>query len=59
VANGAVGTLAHLQLGRGYALSSDTAKARNAYHDFLTLWKNADPGISLLREATAEYSHLH
>jgi len=59
VANGAVGALAHLQLGRAYALSADTAKARNAYRDFLTLWKDADPGISLLREATAEYSRLH
>jgi serine/threonine protein kinase/tetratricopeptide (TPR) repeat protein len=59
VANGAVGALAHLQLGRAYALSSDKGNARNAYQDFLALWKDADPGVSLLREATAEYSRLH
>jgi eukaryotic-like serine/threonine-protein kinase len=58
VANGALGALAHLQLGRGYALSSDTAKARTAYGDFLALWKDADPNNLLLREAAAEYSRL-
>jgi hypothetical protein len=35
--------LAHLGLGRAYAQPGDTAKARAAYHDFLTLWKDADP----------------
>jgi len=59
VANGALGALAHVQLGRAYMLLSDKAKARTAYQDFLTLWKNADPGSSLLREVTSEYSRLH
>jgi predicted Zn-dependent protease len=58
VVNGALGALVHLQLGRAYTLSSDTAKARTAYQDFLVLWKDADPDISLLREAAAEYSRL-
>ena len=37
------GALARLQIGRAYALQGDTAKARAAYQDFLTLWKDADP----------------
>ena len=40
-----VGALAHLQLGRAYALTRDKTKAKAAYEDFLTLWKDADPGI--------------
>jgi serine/threonine protein kinase len=60
---GAVGTsiggvLAHLQLGRAYAQSGDAAKARTAYQDFFALWKDADPGIPILKQAKAEYSNL-
>ena len=58
VANGALGALAHLQLGRAYALSSDPAKARTAYQDFVGLWKDADPNNLLLRKAAVEYSRL-
>jgi serine/threonine protein kinase/tetratricopeptide (TPR) repeat protein len=50
--------LAHLQLGRAYALQHETAKARKEYQDFLTLWKDADPGIPILKEAKAEYASL-
>ena len=50
--------LAHLGLGRAYAQQGDTAKARAAYHDFLTLWKDADPDIPILKEAEAEYAKL-
>jgi len=39
-------------------LQGDTAKARNAYQDFLTLWKDADPDIPILKEARAEYAKL-
>jgi hypothetical protein len=53
-----VGALAHLQLGRSYALTGDTTKAKAAYQDFLTLWKDADPGIPLLKQARAEYANL-
>jgi eukaryotic-like serine/threonine-protein kinase len=52
------GSLAHLQLGRAYVISGDTAKAEAAYQDFLTLWKDADPGIPILTEAKAEYAKL-
>ena len=43
-----IGALAHLQLGRAFALSGDLAKSKTAYQDFLTLWKDADPDIPIL-----------
>ena len=58
VLNFPLGALAHLQLGRAYGLSGDTAKAHTAYKDFLTLWKDADPDIPILKEAKAEYAKL-
>jgi serine/threonine protein kinase/Flp pilus assembly protein TadD len=59
VQNFLLGSLAHLQLGRAYVISGDTAKAKAAYQDFLILWKDADPGIPVLTEAKAEYAKLH
>jgi eukaryotic-like serine/threonine-protein kinase len=53
-----VGALAHLGLGRAYALQGDTARARAAYNDFLTLWKDADSDIPILIQAKAEYAKL-
>jgi eukaryotic-like serine/threonine-protein kinase len=53
-----IGALAHLQIGRAYALSGDTARAKTAYNDFLTLWKDADPDIPILKQAKAEYAKL-
>jgi len=58
VLNFVTGSLAHLQIGRAYAMSGDTAKARAAYNDFLTLWKDADPDIPTMKEAKAEYARL-
>jgi len=58
VGNEPIAALAHLQLGRAYAVSGDTAKAKAAYKDFLTLWKDADPDIPILKEAKAEYAKL-
>jgi tetratricopeptide (TPR) repeat protein len=52
------GALARLGLARAYAMQGDTAKARTAYQDFLTLWKDADPDIPILKEAKAEYARL-
>jgi serine/threonine protein kinase/tetratricopeptide (TPR) repeat protein len=52
------GALARLELARAYAMQGDTAKARAAYKDFLTLWKDADPDIPILKEAKAEYARL-
>jgi len=58
VLNEPIGALAHLLLGRAYAMQGDTAKARAAYQDFLTLWKDADPDIPILKQAKAEYAKL-
>jgi len=52
------GALARLGLARAYAVQGDTARARTAYQDFLTLWKDADPDIPILKEAKAEYAGL-
>jgi DNA-binding winged helix-turn-helix (wHTH) protein/Tfp pilus assembly protein PilF len=52
------GALARLGLARAYAVQGDTAKARTAYQGFLTLWKDADPDVPVLKEAKAEYAKL-
>jgi DNA-binding winged helix-turn-helix (wHTH) protein/tetratricopeptide (TPR) repeat protein len=52
------GALSRLGLARAYAMQGDTAKAKNAYQDFLTLWKDADPDIPILKVAKAEYAKL-
>ena len=56
--NCATGALAHLELGRVYAQAGDKAKAKAAYQDFLTLWKDADPDVPILKEAKAEFAKL-
>ncbi len=57
------GALARLDLARAYAreASTDPAardKARAAYQNFLTLWKDADPDIPIYKQARAEYAKL-
>ena len=58
VVNEPIGALANLGLARAYGLQGDTSKARAAYQDFFTLWKNADPDIPILKEAKTEYAKL-
>jgi len=58
VLNEPISALAHLGLGRAYALAGDSGKARTAYQDFLALWKDADPEIPLFKQAKAEYAKL-
>ena len=58
VLNEPIGAMAHLQIGRAYALQGQTAEARAAYQDFLTLWKDADPDIPILKQAKAEYAKV-
>jgi len=53
-----IGTLAHLQLGRTFALAGDPVKAKRAYEDFLTRWKDADSDVPILVQAKAEYARL-
>ncbi len=58
IGNSPLIALAHLGLARAYAMQGDTAKARAKYQDFLTLWKDADPDIPILKAAKAEYAKL-
>jgi hypothetical protein len=63
------GALAHLGVARADALQSRTSQGADAdaarvralasYKDFLTLWKDADPNIPILKDAKAEYAKLH
>jgi tetratricopeptide (TPR) repeat protein len=52
------GALARLGLARAYAMQGDTAKAKAAYQNFLTMWKDADPDVPILIQAKAEYAKL-
>ncbi len=54
-----IGALAHMQLGRALAMSGDTAGAKTAYQDFLTLWKDADQDIPVLKQAKTEFEALN
>jgi eukaryotic-like serine/threonine-protein kinase len=56
--NSPLAPLAHLQIARAYAMAGNTAKASSAYQDFLTLWKDADPDIPILKQAKSEYAKL-
>jgi eukaryotic-like serine/threonine-protein kinase len=56
--NDPIGALAHLQLGRAYAMLGKIPEARAAYEDFLNLWKDADADLPALKEAKAEYAKL-
>jgi serine/threonine protein kinase/tetratricopeptide (TPR) repeat protein len=58
VQNFLLGSLAHLQIARAYAISGDRTKANAAYKDFLTLWKDADSDVPILKQAKAEYAKL-
>jgi tetratricopeptide (TPR) repeat protein len=53
-----IGALAHLQLGGAFDLSGDKTKVISAYQDFLTLWKDADSHIPILKQAKAECAKL-
>ena len=58
VLNQPIASLARLQIARAYAMQGDTATAKAAYQEFLTLWKDADSDIPILKEAKAEYAKL-
>jgi len=69
VVNEPIGALAHLGLARAHAIHAQSAQATDAdavrrqalvdYQAFLTLWKDADPDIPILKQAQAEYAKLH
>jgi eukaryotic-like serine/threonine-protein kinase len=56
--NEPIAALAHLGLARAYAASNDTSQAKAAYQNFLTLWKNADADLPILKRANLEYAKL-
>jgi len=56
--NDPIGILARLQLGQAWSLASDRPKARNAFQQFLAVWKDADPDIPVLKEAKAASATL-
>jgi serine/threonine protein kinase len=58
VLNEPIDALAHLQIGRAYTMQGDSARAKVAYQNFLTLWKDADPDIPILVAAKSEYAKL-
>jgi hypothetical protein len=53
-----IGALAHLRVGRAYALEGSAARAKAAYQEFLRLWEHANPDIPILRQARAEFAKL-
>ncbi|MFZ0308266.1 MAG: protein kinase [Candidatus Sulfotelmatobacter sp.] len=58
VLNYPLGALAHLGLARAYKSSGDLQNSRQAYLDFLSLWKDSHPDIPILKQAKAEYAKL-
>ncbi len=52
------GALARLGLARSYALQNRAVESRSSYEDFFILWKDADPGIPILKQAMTEYAKL-
>jgi eukaryotic-like serine/threonine-protein kinase len=58
ILNDPIAALAHLGLARAYAAQGDTPKAKVAYSDFLSLWKNADPDVPIYQQARAKFAAL-
>jgi eukaryotic-like serine/threonine-protein kinase len=58
VRNSPWGALSRLGLARAYAMQSDSRGSRIPFEEFLTLWKNAEADIPVLRQARAEYASL-
>jgi DNA-binding winged helix-turn-helix (wHTH) protein/Flp pilus assembly protein TadD len=58
VQNEPIAALAHLGLARAYAAAHDASRAKAAYQDFLTLWKDADADLPILKQAKSEYAKL-
>jgi serine/threonine protein kinase/tetratricopeptide (TPR) repeat protein len=53
-----IGPLSRWRLGQAYAMAGDLQRARAAYDDLLTLWKNADPDIPILERVRSERAAL-
>jgi predicted Zn-dependent protease len=59
ILNDPIAALARLGLARACAAEGDSARAKAAYGDFLSLWKNADPDVPVYQQAKAEFAALH
>jgi hypothetical protein len=53
-----MGAMARLQLARALVLAGDAARAKAAYEDLLTQWKNADAQIPMVEQARTEFARL-
>jgi len=53
-----IGPAARVQLARALRHAGEIDKAKAAYEDFFTLWKDADQDIPLLQQARAEFARL-
>jgi len=53
-----IAAMARLQLARAYAMAENANKAKSLYADFFSLWKDADPGVPILKQAKADYAKL-
>jgi len=58
LANFPLSALAHLQLARAFVLADNKAGAQKNYQEFLSLWKDADPDIPVLKAAKGEFARL-
>jgi eukaryotic-like serine/threonine-protein kinase len=58
VQNEMIDALAHLGLGRAHAIAGEAGKAKLEYQTFLSVWKDADPDIALVKQAKSEYAAL-
>ena len=58
VANSVLGALARLGVARAQALAGYIAKARTSYDSVCQLWRDADPGPPVLRQARLEYQAI-
>jgi DNA-binding winged helix-turn-helix (wHTH) protein/tetratricopeptide (TPR) repeat protein len=56
--NEPIAALAQLGVARAYAASNDSSHAKTTYQDFLSLWKNADSNLPILKLANLEYRKL-
>lgn len=56
--NNPIAAFARLGLARAKTALGDTTGDREAYQDFLALWKNGDANIPVLKQAQSEYGKL-
>ena len=53
-----IGVAARFHLGRAYMMAGDHVRAKQAFKEIVTFWKNADRDIPILKQAQAELAKL-